>query len=83
MVKKMLKTVIKGYPCDYEDRCRLDCPRYGDDCDGWDNMKPNVVLKSSGEHYICVKKPLSYFEKKGYIIDDAFYEEYKDEIEND
>jgi hypothetical protein len=28
-----------------------------------------------------MRKPLSYFEKRGYIIDDAFFEEYKDEVE--
>jgi hypothetical protein len=27
-----------------------------------------------------MRKPLSYFEKRGYIIDDAFFEEYKDEV---
>lgn len=27
---------MKGYPCDYEGRCRDDCPRYLDDCDGID-----------------------------------------------
>ena len=26
------------------------------------------------------KRPLSYYEKKGYVIDDAFFEEYANEI---
>jgi len=29
---------VKDYPCDTDDMCVDDCPRYMDDCDGWDDV---------------------------------------------